>query len=408
MSMMFGAYHFGKYIFAGDTPDVSIKEGDINYEDGLINVDIFSPSGIKTDAFASDVEENPLAQIQFELVSTGCGACTLTFKKLPKISSLNYGSRIDISLFGDHRPWWSGYVLTLPDQGGTQTEFKITAHGYYNALKNVLIFNTYENMEVSDIVKDILLTVESRTGVKYNSSKVYAVGYAITKIVFDGVNAQECLKQLSEFAYDFVYGVDERQELFFKQRVTAINEEARFFVPQHVDGFEPTVNLDKLTNWARIKGGNIDEQGESWLATVENTDSQQAYGRRESVWTLPTAYSPEDVKRWGESELAKYKDPIQSAKVKGVSIRYPKPNKFWVRKLSTDGKAAIYNLDGELKQYPISKIKYTINADKGINCDLELGEPVFALDKYLFSIERTARNNELLQQASNKQLGGVG
>lgn len=407
MSMMFGPYHFGKYIFAGDTPDTTPRESDITYEDGLINVDIFLPSGIKTDAFASGVEDNPLSQIQFELVPTGCGACTLTFKKLPKISSLNYGSRIDISLFGDHRPWWSGYVLTLPDQGGTQEEFKVTAHGYYNALKNVMIFKAYENMEVSHIVKDILLTVETRTGVKYNSSKVYAVGYAITKIVFDGVNAQECLKQLSEFAYDFVYGVDEYQDLFFKQRITAINEEARFFVGQHIDGYEPATNIDKLVNWARIKGANIDDQGESWLATVEDKDSQSTYGRRETVWTLPTAYSHEDVTRWGESELAKYKEPIMNAKVKGVRVQYPKPDRFWVRKLSTDGKAAIYNSDGELRQYPISKIKYTINADKGISCDLELGEPVFTLDKYLFNIERTARSNELLQQASNKQLGGA-
>lgn len=407
MSLIFGQWPFGKYIFAGNSPNMMPRESDISYEDGQVNVDIYSPAGIKTDAFATGVEGNPLSQIQFELVATGCGACTLNFKKLPKVSNLTYGSRIDIRLFGDHRPWWSGYVLTLPDQGGTQQEFKITAHGYYNALKNVFIFKTYENMEVGDIVKDILLMVETRTGVKYNSSKVYAVGYAITKIVFDGVNAQECLKQLSEFAYDFVYGVDEYQELFFKQRITAINEEARFFVGQHVNEFEPAINVDKLVNWARIKGGNIDDQGESWLATVEDTASQQVYGRREDVWTLPTAYSPDDVKRWGESELSKYKDPVISAKVKGVSIKYPKPNRFWVRKLSTDGKAAIYNLDGELRQYPIAKIKYTINADKGIACDLELGEPIFTLDRYLFDIERVARNNELLQQASNKQLGGV-
>lgn len=407
MSFIFGQWEFGKYIFAGLTPTVSSKAEDIIYTDGLVSVEIFSDKGIKTDAFATGIEGNPLSQIQFELVSTGCGTCTLTFKILPRVSNLTYGSRIDIYLFGDYRPWWSGYVLTLPDQGGTQEEFKVTAHGYYNALKNVYIFGVYENIEVSEIVKDILLTVESRTGVKYNPSKVYAVEYKIAKIVFDGVSAQECLKQLSEFAYDFVYGVDERQDLFFKQRVTSINEEARFFVGQHIDGFEPTINVDKLVNWARIKGGNLDNKGESWLAIVEDTNSQQLYGRREAIWTLPTAYSSDDVSRWGQSELAKYKEPIQSAKVKNVSIVYPKPDRFWVRKLSTDGKAAIYNLDGELREYPISKIKYTINADNGIKCDLELGEPPFVLEKYLFEIERNSRSNELLQQASNKQLGGV-
>ena len=76
---------------------------------------------------------------------------------------------------------------------------------------------------------------------------------------------------------------------------------------------------------------------------------------------------------------------------------------FWVRRLSVDGQALITDTDGKARKYPITKLKYTVSGDKGITCDMELGEPPTPpISKYLLDIERNARNNELLQQATNK------
>lgn len=76
----------------------------------------------------------------------------------------------------------------------------------------MLIFETYENQEIADIVRNICRQVEAKTGIVYNDNKIYDVDYDIKKIVFDGVSAKEALEQLSEFATDFVYGVDEYRE----------------------------------------------------------------------------------------------------------------------------------------------------------------------------------------------------
>lgn len=407
MNIIFGRINrFGQKVFAA--PDRSGGGGSnekIKYLPDKVQVIAYNQDGTKTAMFGDRTEEMSFESIDFELVETGCGQAKIKFKRFPTFTEIQYGQRLDIHLFGDSRPWWSGYVLNRPDTGGTQSEYVIECHGFYDALKRKYIFKTYENKEISRIVKDICRQAESLVGITYNSSKIYNTNYVIKKIVFDGVNVQECLKQLSEFAVDWVFGVDEYHEFYFKPRVKTVNEEARFWAGVHLSEYLPTKNVDKLVNWAKIKGAAVDDQGEQWLAVVEDIESQKRYGRREGVWTLPTAYEATDAKRWGSTEIEKYKNPIETAKVKGVILEYPKPDgQFWVRRLSTDGKAVITNLEGEAKTYPITKLKYSISGSKGIQLDMELGEPPFETARWMLNKERDNRNNELLQQASNQQL----
>lgn len=383
--------------------------GEISYTPDVVQVVFYNKDGTKTAIFGNNTEDNSFSQLQFELTKTGCGGATLSFKKFPAFTEIMYGQRISIHLFGDKRPWYSGYVMTRPDSGGTSDDYKITCYGYFNKLERVLIFGEYANKEIAEIVKDICRQAEKKTGIAFNQSKIYKVGYNISKIVFDGVSAKEALEQLSEFATDYVYGVDEYHEFYFKPRVDEINEEARFWVGAHLNSFIPSQDISKIVNYARIKGAAVDGEGESWLATVEDKASQEQYGISEAVWTLPTAYTAKDAERWGQSELDKVKNPKLSAKVGGVELNYPKPDGvFWVRRLSVDGQALITDTDGKARHYPITKLKYTVSGDKGISCDMELGEPPNPpISKYLLDIERNARNNELLQQASNKAGKGV-
>lgn len=408
-NIIFGTQLYGTFIWGAGAKKKSGggsggDYGEISYTPDVVQVVFYNKDGTKTAIFGNNTEDNSFSQLQFELTKTGCGGATLSFKKFPAFTEIMYGQRISIHLFGDKRPWYSGYVMTRPDSGGTSDDYKITCYGYFNKLERVLIFGEYANKEIAEIVKDICRQAEKKTGIAFNQSKIYKVGYNISKIVFDGVSAKEALEQLSEFATDYVYGVDEYHEFYFKPRVDEINEEARFWVGAHLNSFIPSQDISKIVNYARIKGAAVDGQGESWLATVEDKASQEQYGISEAVWTLPTAYTAKDAERWGQSELDKAKNPKLSAKVGGVELNYPKPDGvFWVRRLSVDGQALITDTDGKARQYPITKLKYTVSGDKGISCDMELGEPPTPpISKYLLDIERNARNNELLQQASNK------
>jgi hypothetical protein len=262
-------------------------------------------------------------------------------------------------------------------------------------------------METSAIVADIARKVESQVGLSYNSGKIVSTGYVITYLDLDHVTVKEALEELADFAIDYVYGVDEYRELFFMPRDNEINEQARLWVGKHLNSYIPTWDVEKIVNHAYIKGGNVDDDGEQWLAEVSDAKSIAEYGLQESTWTLPSAYDASDAKRWGENQLEQYKDPVKSAKVTGVKLEYPKADgSFFVRNLSTQGQAAITTTDGETYSYPITKLKYTISASKGISLDMELGEQPFEVSRYFADLDRAAKVAELLQQASTKQLSG--
>lgn len=407
MNLMYGRRMYGKYIYAypvviasgEEPPDSSIK-----FLPGIFAVIAYNANGTKTAIFGNGIERNTIKSLTFELTEFGCGAFTITFNKLPTTAELNYRQRIDIFLFNDTHPWYSGYVIERPVEGTTETEYKFSGYGYYNQLDKVYLFDTYTNKEVSQIVKDIAKKLEAKTGLVYNAEKIISTGYTIDTITFDGVTAKDALSDLAEFAIDYVYGVDTRRSLYFKPRVKEINEQARFWVGKHLDSYLPSWDVDKIINWAKVKGATDDNNTETWLATVEDKESQTLYGMCETVLTLPTFCSTTDAAYWGQNQIAKYKDPLKSAKLKNLKLIYPKADgSFFVRKLTTEGLMAIYPTAGDMQTYPITKLKYTASADKGIYCEAEVGEQPTTADvnAYLAGLERKAKNAELLASATS-------
>lgn len=246
-------------------------------------------------------------------------------------------------------------------------------------------------------------------GLNYSRDLLIDTNYRISRMQFDGITVKEALKQLSDFAVDYVYGVDEHRRLFFRPRNREVNEQARFWVGEHLNGYEPVEDADKISNVLAIKGAAVDTEGEQWLATVSDQESQLLYGIREKVLTLPSAYSASDAERWGKNQLSNLGYPVESAKVSGVHLEYPLADgRFSVRKMWTDGASVITDRAGKAHNYPISKLKYTVSANDGIKCDMELGKQPETMDVYLINLARYAKSLELLQSAATKQikLGG--
>ena len=343
------------------------------YYPGQYVVYAYAADGTRTAMFGSGIEDNALSQLTFAVTSTGCGECTMTFKKLPSNVELTYMQRIDIHLFGDDQPWYSGYILSRPVEGTTESTYTFKAHGYYNRLERMYLFQTYENMDVADIVRDIARQAEKSQDLIYNETKIITAGYTVQKLVFDGTSVKDALKTLADFAVDYVYGVDENRNLYFKPRNGSINEQARLTVGVHIASYVPSWDVSKVV--------------------------------RQAVWTLPEAQAVTDAQRWGENQIQKYKDPVRSAKVSGVRLEYPLPDgTFNVRHMTTDGQAEIRTLSGETHTYPITKISYKVSSSSGISADMQFGEPAFTLDRYLLEQERNYKAAEAAASQALKQL----
>lgn len=396
-----GRYIYGKPIIteASDTPTETslIKKG--TYKKDTWCIKFYDNENIKMAEIQSNVANNKIVSLTFEEASTGCGAMKLITSEL--LSFVSNLQRVDIHLYGDEIPWWSGYILSLPKTGGTDTKFTYEAHGYYNVLDKIMLFKTYENKTVSYIVTDIARMLETNYNIVYNAAKLESVTYLITKIKFDGVTIKDALQDLADFAVGFVFGVDYNRNLYFHARDTEINEEARLWVGNHIAEFTATESVDNIVNWAKIKNASTSED-DDWIATVEDTTSQATYGLCQDTWTLPSSYDVSDATAWATNQMIETAQPEKSAKVKTVKLEYKNADgSFNARKMSTTGQAAIYKRDGTMETFPISKLKYTISSAKGIDLTtMSLGTEAFELDTYLAKIERSIKVADWLAAAT--------
>lgn len=395
-----GRYIYGKPIINNSSEDSGgtslIKKG--AYKADTWSIKFFNSDNIKVAEIQSGNVDNKIVSIDFEEVSTGCGAMKIVTSNI--LDFVEKLQRVDINLFGDEIPWWSGYILTIPTSGCTNTKFTYLGHGYYNVLDKIMLFETYENKTVTEIVIDIAKKLESNYNVVYNSSKIENVTYTITKIKFDGATAKDALQDLADFAVGFVFGIDYNRNLYFHARDEDVNEEARLWVGNHLATFEASEDVDNIVNWVKVKNASTSDD-DNWIATVEDTNSQDEYGICQDTWTLPSSYDASDATTWANNQMIETAQPTYSATAKTVKLEYKNADgSFNARKMSTTGQAAIYKLDGKMKTYPISTLKYTISSSKGICLStMTLGSKSFELDNYLAKIERSIKVADWLAAA---------
>lgn len=255
-NIILGRRMLGRHILAGKGKSAVVIISYPLQESGY-SVRIYNRNGEKLAEIGDHIQDNPILSIEFELLTTGCGEFTLTLGKQLEEVTLTYNHRIDISLFGDGNPWYSGYITKIPKPGTTEKTFVYEGYGFFNQLNDVIINDTYEDTEISQIVKNIMTTtIEPNTDVVYNASKIYSTDYTANKLKFSYVTAKEALSNLVDFAGDYVYGVDEYQQFFFKPVTTEINEDSRFWVGWHAHEFKPEESIDDLKNYVYIKASS--------------------------------------------------------------------------------------------------------------------------------------------------------
>lgn len=380
---------FGKYIFAG----LSKRSFEVQYPfiENHFEIDFYDKQGLRTHRLSNDGTNSPLISAEFEYTNNGCGKFSMTLSKDHKIP-IAYEQRIDISLFGDNKAWYSGYVQTRPVEGSTETEWEYSGYGFFNQLDGVLVNKTYTNTEISAIVRDIILTyLDGKTNIVAGTD-IYSTGYTAEGIKFDYVTAKDVIKQLSEFAVNYIYGVDENRMLFFKPVETDINEDSRFWVGYHITSFLPEEDIDSVENHLFV----MDKDSNVVYETLSQ-ESIDAYGLKQVTKKLPNTDSAVDAKQWGDAQLESLKTPKRTAKVTLVNTK-----DIIGRKIKAEGKALITSEDGSSSVvYPIKTVKYKMS-DDGITMSMELGEYTKNISEYILKLTRDIKNIELAQKAKDQ------
>lgn len=399
MNLLLGIDLLGKYILAGPRAKAAVYVVDYEQIDNHFTITFYDKNNIKMRVLTPDMQDCPVSSVEFEIVETGCGDMTLVLEKDTGFDlGLFYNQRVDIALFGDEQPWYSGYLQSLPKQGGTKTTDTYKAFGFFDRLDLVLVNESYQNKEIAEIVRHIMLNyVDGKVDVVYNGSQIYNVGYTAEGLKFEYRTAKECFKTLAEFATNYVYGVDAYRQFFFKPINFEINEKTRFWVGQHVQKFEPEEDINDVINFFYTKYGYQDSKGSNvYGEPFYDAESMGLYGRREALLSIPEAVTENDVMRWAGAELDKIKKPKQTGKAENFDPEIAK------RKVTPDGMARIITADGRYTyDYPIKSTRYKIDGSKGLQFTMTLGDYEPRLDRYIAGIYRDMKNSEYLQQLNN-------
>lgn len=399
MNLLGGMELAGKHILAGPIAQAAVYVADYEDIDNYFMVTFYDRSGVKTRVLTPDMQDCKLSSLEFEILETGPGDLSLTLEKDAGFDlELFYNQRVDISLFGDAQPWYSGYLQVLPQPGGTTTTHTYKAYGFFDQLDLILVAETYQNTEIGNIARHIMLNyVDGKTSVIYNAGQIYSAGYVAGGLMFEYKTAKDCFKTLAEFATNYLYGVDAYRQFFFKPRNFEINEKTRFWVGQHLHKFEPEEDTNDIVNFFYTKYGYQDANGSNIYGTpFYDPESISLYGRRESLLSIPEAVTDADVIRWSGAELDKVKKPKQTAKLESFTPEMAK------RKVMPDGMARIVTADGLYTyDYPIKSCKYKIDGSKGLQFSMTMGDYEPRLDRYIAKINQDLKNSEYLEQLNN-------
>ncbi|MBP2653358.1 MAG: hypothetical protein H6Q73_927 [Firmicutes bacterium] len=386
MNILSGRSLAGKYILAGITNTTTSEETSITYPtiDNAFYIALYNSSGQISQYLSSDIFDSPLVSVEFKLEETGCSDFTLTLSR--EYASLIFiNQRIEIYLFGETSPRYCGYVNQRGLSGTTTDTVEIAGYGYYGKFEKIIINKTYEDIEVTSAVKDLIRNyIAGKTGISYNSRKMVSTDFTLTGQQFAYATASDVLEDLAGYADDYVYGVDELMDFFWKPRDTTVNEDTRLWVGTHFTTFEPEEDMSDLVNYFYVKYGEEQDDGSYYYldddsnpVVFSDSESIETYGYYEDVFTMPTAITETDVIRWAQNKLENTKNPTFSAKLSGFTLDVIKRN------IKPEGMAVINCEDGTQYEYQVTEVDYKISGDDGITMEITLGNKPDRLDKYI-------------------------
>ena len=369
----------------------------------------YDTTDAKVGEYSSDMGAHPVSGIQCELIETGCGAFSFTLSEFPAFT-LDYNYRVKLFLFGESDPRYRGLIFKKPDSRSTKRLYKYSGHGGYAELETCGVNREYEDMEVSAVVRDILINDVQPYKTVTLSAEIIETNPAIkvAEIVFDRKSAKDCLKELAEYAYSedaggdanpYEVGVDETGGLFFRPVVQTVVKDAIKWIGPHVESVDPTEDINPVRNKIDILAGEIDEVDKTnYITTVEDAASQAAYGVRWEKETIPSALTEADAERWGNHKLYMVKDPRSKAPVKRVEL-------FAEGNFTARGKMRITDAEGSELELFIKRVKYEISPDSGVQCNADLGQSErWPIDFKTVEMLRRIKDEEQLQAINVSQL----
>lgn len=334
----------------------------------------------------------------------GCGQCSLDLGR--EHDFLNgIGPDFDLQIWLEGFGLvYRGYLEMNRPVIQTPDTIKLSFVGYSGQLSRVRVNKTYNYQEISVIVKDILDTyVVPETKITYDETDIELTTFTPDVIEFDTM-APSALKTLADIAGNVEWGVDRNRKFFFKQKSREVRHRVR--ISKDVDKYDYIDDYAGITNRIHVKGGTV--AGAKFEDTVNNEESQTAYGIRSRIASNSAIITSAVAQRWGSGLLA------SEARIQRRATILLVKNEAFFEQTVPVGRIvvidppiiqakkygdpdAIYGSFryGQQPDYEISSIKYSL-ADEGTSVNINAG---FARPNLTEEIKRLEYEIEQLRNA---------
>lgn len=225
-------------------------------------------------------------------------------------NSIAPGDELRIKI--DNQLRYSGKLLKVGRSiKSGQEGINLTFYGYISELSDVIVNETYEGMEISDIVKDILDNYV--VGVKrviYSASDIEETSFSVASVVFNH-DALSALKFLADLAGDFEWGVDINKSFYFKKRDT--NVRRTYHIGREIYDYEELEDHEAVKNVVNVFGSGSSVVP---LASISSAGSVSSFGRKEVNIFQSSIVETSDANRLGLVNVKNTDNKIRQIQVR--------------------------------------------------------------------------------------------
>lgn len=366
-----------------------------------VTIRVYDKDDLQVACISSNSQRCTILGLSWDLLDTGCGEFTLELSEDP---GLQHDHRVDIHLWNNTTPIYSGFVQRLPEPGTTERTATYGGFGFLAQLDRMVMTETYNAQNVRGIVTDLAAKVSARLPrILADSTQVDYVQYNTSgKLDFLRIPAKDCFKQLAELAGGYTWGVDAQRRLFFKAPDQAVDMHS--WVGRHLETFVPQSESDDIVNVAYIKGGKVRSDlptdspfyKTNWLEEPIKVDASiELWGWREGIYSAPSVLSLVDAAVAATVWLANKSKPRQYASVRGLV--------YSGELMSCSGRARIVGRGGHQLILPKKKLRFKLSPT-GVDVSLELGDLDYSTAVVVSRLAAAAAAENLARQNSQKQL----
>ncbi len=274
--------------------DVNVVDRDrvFSYE-----VKISDASGNKVAELASHTGKVTVEKVNFGyLRNGGCADFSFTLSEEYTKATINYNYRVEICLYSQPNPWFTGFITKLPKKG-TDTIQEYSGYGYVKQLDWVRVNEIDTAQEVADIVEDTVdnYILINLTDIQKNGHKLDSLIYQMNSTVYwTRISALDMFQRLQQLAVNYEFGVDEERDFYFRAIETNVKE--KFWIGKHLTTFHSQEDAESIRNRLYVLCGRL-TNGSDYVLTVPHpslpaSTSQITYGLREDVVVAPELWPP--------------------------------------------------------------------------------------------------------------------